>query len=71
MRMRTIDAATLARLINETETLVSNKNKLETFTNTDKFKTLALVDQSDLIEQLEYMTKYAEVLNRRVSRLEN
>ncbi len=69
--MSTIDAATLARLINETETLVSNKNKLETFTNTDKFKTLALVDQSDLIEQLEYMTKYAEVLNRRVSRLEN
>ena len=69
--MSTIDAATLARLINETETLVSNKNKLETFTNTDKFKTLALVDQSDLIEQLEYMTKYAEVLDRRVSRLEN
>lgn len=67
------------RLIEEHEQLVERLDKLRAFIEvdgegihnlTDEFRALPEDDQDDLLEQLQHMEGYEDVLSRRINRLE-
>lgn len=60
--------AFVERMSSEYDELVERVDKLGTFVNTEKFKSLDLEEQSDLITQYHSMVIYKIVLGKRLKR---
>jgi hypothetical protein len=58
-----------SRLIEESDQLNNRIEKLKLFVSSIAFDSLAEIERTALKEQLQHMDKYADVLNKRVSRL--
>lgn len=56
------------RVVEELETLSDKSKKLSAFILSDVFKDLPKEEKEDLVEQLETMEKYADILERRIDR---
>ncbi len=57
------------RLMQESDQLNNRIEKLKTFVVSIAFDSLPEIERTALKEQLQHMDKYADVLNKRVSRL--
>lgn len=57
-----------ARLFREHDELCERIGKLRAFITAPEFTELAEIDRDDLHEQLSHMTRYSQVLARRVER---
>lgn len=56
------------RVVDEKTSLDEKISKLISFMESDASSVLSLSEEDDLEEQLEYMEKYSEVLERRISK---
>lgn len=56
------------RVVDEKSSLDEKIGKLVAFMDSDASQVLSLSEEDDLEEQLEYMQKYSEVLERRISK---
>ena len=56
------------RVVDEKTSLDEKISKLISFMESDASSVLSLSEEDDLDEQLEYMDKYSEVLERRISK---
>lgn len=56
------------RVVDEKSSLDEKIEKLVAFMDSDASQVLSLTEEDDLEEQLRYMQKYSEVLERRISR---
>lgn len=56
------------RVVEELEELSSKSQKLSVFITGDIFAGLQEEEKKDLVEQLETMEKYADILERRIDR---
>ena len=56
------------RVVDEKSSLDEKIGKLVAFMDSDASQVLSLTEEDDLEEQLRYMQKYSEVLERRISR---
>jgi len=56
------------RVVDEKSALDEKISKLVAFMDSDASEVLSLTEEDDLEEQLGYMEKYSEVLERRISK---